>query len=185
MARKEIGTGWNRDNRNAMNDNFKELYAQKQIADNAEAAAKDAKSAASAAVTTAEQALSQSQDTQAQLDQIVIEGDSSVEAAQARVDEDGTAHSTLKARLDSGFTEVNQQLADTNASIGTRASQFDLQTQSARIDTLIAHAGDTDGNAELLDIRIGFDGNVYPTAGEAVRAFGNFLTVENEPWGGL
>ena len=26
MARKEIGTAWNRDNRNAMNDNFKELY---------------------------------------------------------------------------------------------------------------------------------------------------------------
>ena len=26
MTRKEIGPGWNRDNRNAMNDNFKELY---------------------------------------------------------------------------------------------------------------------------------------------------------------
>lgn len=43
---------------------------------------------------------------QAQLDQIVIEGDSSVEAAQARVDADGTAHATLKARCDNDATKV-------------------------------------------------------------------------------
>jgi peptidoglycan/xylan/chitin deacetylase (PgdA/CDA1 family) len=37
---------------------------------------------------------------QSQLDQVVIEGDSSVEAAQARVDADGETYGTLKSRLD-------------------------------------------------------------------------------------
>jgi hypothetical protein len=37
---------------------------------------------------------------QEQINQIVVEGDSSVEAAQARVDEDGKIFSTLKERLD-------------------------------------------------------------------------------------
>src|SRR5699024_2560833 len=37
---------------------------------------------------------------QSQIDTIVVEGDSSVEAAQARVNADGHAYDTLKARLD-------------------------------------------------------------------------------------
>src|SRR5690625_4273701 len=44
----------------------------------------------------------------------VVEGDSSVEAAQARVDEKGVGHPTLKARIDDGMNSVNQQLAQTN-----------------------------------------------------------------------
>lgn len=43
----------------------------------------------------------------------VVEGDSSVEAAQARVDENGEVHPTLKARIDDGFTKVASQLAQT------------------------------------------------------------------------
>src|SRR5690625_2931925 len=42
----------------------------------------------------------------------VVEGDSSVEAAQARVDEKGVSHPTLKARIDDGMNSVNQQLAE-------------------------------------------------------------------------
>lgn len=57
---------------------------------------------ANTATTKSETALNNSQSTQAQLDQIVIQGDSSVEAAQARVDVDGTSYETLKERLDSG-----------------------------------------------------------------------------------
>src|SRR5690625_2129139 len=65
-----------------------------------------------AADTKATQALANSESTQTQLDTIVIDGDSSVEAAQARVDEKGVSHSTLKARIDDGMNSVNQQLAD-------------------------------------------------------------------------
>src|SRR5690625_1537549 len=61
--------------------------------------------------TKATQALANSECTQTQLDTIVIDGDSSVEAAQARVDEKGVPHPTLKARIDDGMNSVNQQLA--------------------------------------------------------------------------
>src|SRR5690625_2402190 len=63
-----------------------------------------------AADTKATQALANSESTQTQLDTIVIDGDSSVEAAQARVDEKGVSHPTLKARIDDGFEKTNQQL---------------------------------------------------------------------------
>ena len=73
--------------------------------------AEEAKGIAGQADDKATQALANSEDTQTQLDTIVIEGDSSVEAAQARVDEKGEVHPTLKARIDDGLNSVNQDLA--------------------------------------------------------------------------
>ena len=67
----------------------------------------------------AHQSLAMSESTQAQLDAIVIEGDSSVEAAQARVDANGKTHTTLKNRIDSDYEEVSQerdQIGDTSFS---------------------------------------------------------------------
>src|SRR5690606_8193242 len=61
----------------------------------------------------ATQALAKSESTQTQLDTIVIDGDSSVEAAQARVSTTGTAYGTLKQRLDTEYQEVTTQLAQT------------------------------------------------------------------------
>ncbi|EJR32657.1 MULTISPECIES: BppU family phage baseplate upper protein [Bacillus cereus group] len=55
---------------------------------------------ASAAKEFAEKANGLSNSTQKQLDEIVIKGDSSVEAAQARIDEKGVVHPTLKVRID-------------------------------------------------------------------------------------
>lgn len=59
----------------------------------------------------------------------------------------------------------------------------DIGQVKTRVDNLVAHAGDTDGNAELLDIRVGYDGTVYDTAGEAVRAISSFMVREGQPWG--
>ena len=63
---------------------------------------------------TANQAIQQSESTQTQLDNIVIEGDSSVEAAQARVDSKGESFPTLKSRLDNFEVSATQQLQQTN-----------------------------------------------------------------------
>lgn len=40
---------------------------------------------------------------------------------------------------------------------------------NARVDAIITHNNDTDGNTELLDVRYGADGETYPSAGAAVR----------------
>ena len=69
---------------------------------------------ANSAVTTANQALSNSQSTQEQLNQVIVDGDSSVEAAQARVNADNTVtYATLKERLDTENQGLSSQLAET------------------------------------------------------------------------
>ena len=46
----------------------------------------------------------------------------------------------------------------------------DIAVERARINNLAANTGEqTEGNAELIDVRTGADGTVYETAGEAVR----------------
>lgn len=77
-------------------------------AERAEQKSDQAVSNVNQAIETASQALTKSENTQLQLDTIVIDGDSSVEAAQARVKADGTTYATLKERLDAG----DSQLAD-------------------------------------------------------------------------
>lgn len=88
------------------------------------------------------------------------------------------ANPNLNTRLNK-MDEVDKQ---TTAQLAQKAKQTDLEIEQARIDSLIANAGDTDGNAELLDIRIGFDGVTYPTAGDATRAIGQYMATENEGW---
>ena len=56
------------------------------------------------------------------------------------------------------------QSADSIAGV---ADQVAVNT--SRIDNLVANAGDTDNNAELLDIRVTYDGLTFDTAGDAVR----------------
>ena len=49
--------------------------------------------------------------------------------------------------------------------------QREIAVERARINTFVAlQDGSTTGDAELADIRVGVDGTVYETAGEAVRA---------------
>lgn len=74
------------------------------------------------------------------------------------------------------------QYAELLTTINGLAKESDLIIERERISNLTANAGDTDGNAELLDIRVGFDGVTYQTAGEATRALSNYMKSENESW---
>lgn len=110
MARREIDTIWDRETRNNINENFIELYNEYI---GAGLDAKEARQKAEEAFGIVNEAKEQSQraedkadSVQNQFNQVVIEGDSSVEAAQARVDTEGNTHDTLKARLDFEQTKV-------------------------------------------------------------------------------
>lgn len=106
-------TAQNRDFRNKTNENWDKIEnAQITIDKKTEQATNTAKmaiEAADLAITTAKDANDLSHNVQKQLDTIVANGDSSLEAAQARVGADGNEYYSLKSRLDSEFTEnVNQ-----------------------------------------------------------------------------
>ena len=81
---------------------------------------------ANSSIAVSNQALANSQSTQEQLNQIVIDGDSSVEAAQARVNADNTiTYDTLKERLDAEHQEVSSQLADIAINVKSKGAVGD------------------------------------------------------------
>lgn len=49
------------------------------------------------------------------------------------------------------------------------ANKADNSEINARVDNILAHNNDTNGNTELVDIRTGADGEAYDSAGTAVR----------------
>src|SRR5690606_15005411 len=69
---------------------------------------------------------------QAQVNQLVVEGDSSVEAAQARVDAEGKSYPTLKARLDAKETEFSSQLASIEERKADKEEVNQLSSQLAQ-----------------------------------------------------
>src|SRR5690606_25495867 len=112
--------------------------------------AETAKGTSAQADDKATEALAKSESTQTQLDTIVIEGDSSVEAAQARVDERGESHTTLKARIDDGFTDVKAQLSDialivTSPPAGLAPVLMDGTDETSKLQAILDWAGDNGG----------------------------------------
>lgn len=108
---------------------------------------------ASQASTKAEQAVAHADSIQEQFNQVVIEGDSSVEAAQARVDETGASHSTLKARLDTGFAGVSQQLAETTPQgIAANKNRFIVNLENVQITQWDRTIKDMDKNGVIYAI---------------------------------
>ena len=81
---------------------------------------------------------------------------------------------------------VEDNINKINSSLEDKANEVDLQVERARIDLLTKiESGETEGNTELLDIRVGADGIEYDTAGGAIREqinsikkdFGNYADI--------
>lgn len=92
------------------------LNAAIEHADDAKTISQNANNKADNAVSIAQNANSKADSVQVQLDTIVIQGDSSVEAAQARVSTDSSGqtktYNTLKERLDTEHNKVLSQLEE-------------------------------------------------------------------------
>ena len=68
------------------------------------------------------------------------------------------------------YENLGKRLDSHSSQIKDKANKVDLEVQKARIDLLTKiENGQTDGNTELLDIRVAIDGKTYDTAGIAVR----------------
>lgn len=113
-----------------------DLNTGREKLNNAILDAEDAKQKSDHAVNVSEQAKQIAQtaenkadNVQEQFNQVVIEGDSSVEAAQARVDADGNTFTTLKERLDTKDTQFASQLAHkpNKEEVRDKASQLKVE----------------------------------------------------------
>ena len=150
------------------------------------------------ATDLSESAKHQVENIQQQVNQLVVEGDSSVEAAQARVDVKGHVYETLKQRLDTEYTEVMSKLVQIEQEINTKMSisegatkqelrQKELEIKSY-LDTQLSTIGSMTPKgafATLQELK-----NEYPNGTEGiflVQSDGHWYYWNGDDWtdGGL
>src|SRR5690625_181128 len=129
--------------------------------------------------TKSNDAVEQVDNIQAQVNQLVVEGDSSVEAAQARVDAEGKSYPTLKARLDAKETEFSSRLAETENKLNLQ--DWELNSKARRKQGITVFTSD-DGRIEEYTIAKGiFESEGVPQSIAVVPSWigrNNFCTVE-------
>lgn len=77
----------------------------------------------------------------------------------------------LFEKTNSNFDELYEKSLKQDSSLADKAEKSKVDNIEARLDNLTANSGAaTEGNAELIDLRVGADGKTYETAGKAIRA---------------
>lgn len=125
----------------------------------------NSESGVTAAVTAADNAMSE-------VAALREEVTASLESQNASIAEVETAVAENTADVEAMGTEVNEVKAT------QETQQMEIDSANARVDTLLANFTDNAeyDNAELVDIRAGYDGTVHTSAGAAVRQIGYDLT---------
>ena len=126
----------------------------------------NSESGVTAAVTTANEAVEAMEAFKASLNETIAAQDASISAAQQLVEENAAVVDT-----------INKEVADIK--ITQESQENKINAANARVDVLLSNFTDNAefDNGELVDIRAGYDGIVYESAGAAVRQLGYDLEL--------
>ena len=76
----------------------------------------------------------------------------------------------LTTLLNQTITDFTTRLDNFDSQLEQKAKQVDLEVVNNRVSNLIIHSGEgIEKDAELIDCRVGEDGEIYPTSGDAIR----------------
>lgn len=118
-------------------------------------------SGVAAAVTASESALTEIEAFKAEVNESLSGQNAQVEEMKTKVDENTETVAAMQTTVDSVTDRQDTQ-------------QLEIDAANSRVDVLVAgFSEDAEfDNAELLDIRAGYDGEIYESAGKAVRQIG-------------
>lgn len=88
-------------------------------------------------------------------------------------------HVSMKAQCAEAVSAEKSERQAADAAEKAERMQ-EIEVERARINNLVANNNPTEGNSELLDIRVGVDGTDYGSAGDAVRGQIGSLYEEKE-----
>ena len=91
---------------------------------------------------------------------------------------DGTIRIPVDEKLMNSGVPADAKATGNEIASRAQALANEIAVERARISTLTANSeSSTEGNAELIDIRVDYEGNEHATAGEAVRAQASIWNV--------
>ncbi|MGO4219552.1 phage baseplate upper protein [Bacillus sp. YAF12_1] len=137
----------------------------------AESNSKGAMNVANDAVNVANNAVLESYSVQEQLNQIVIEGDSSIEAAQARVDENGVVYPTLKERIDTDVNRIKYKKRNLVKNADFEVLPY-IQSRSSVYSFLAGVTNPSYGNNKSMKVTA----TGYETSSDSTKDFAIMLT---------